>query len=478
MFHSTENTDKGFGGKCFLWIILLYAFGMAWAGIMTCNEEDLWHFTPETWSEACHAAGMSRLVWNARIGELACYFVGGNFRLWVLTLQPLCLVMSVFSIYRLAIGEWPNRLRPTGITLLFITFAILAMHSGLDWFSGNCNWFYPCSIALFFFAIVEHVFYGRFSMPWKKFFLLLPLTVIIGMSNEVVPLVSLCFFGGAGVYRKMRDKAEWGAPYTILLLTLAVSAALFYCAPAGAARFEASDAELSLGSYLQSLSSITSWLYFPICFWRLFLIGIILLLWKPGMNKLLQNRRYLLIIIALCMIWGGLIMAPAWGAPRGYCPMELLFIIILAALFHAKAGKSSRLSSLALLCVHIGIMMTWIWPTSVVTLERHKAWTHIVEAAEQAKQRGEDELIVRDDSDFRKQPVERLWKLPHSLYPYKGEVGCLIIPSTPENMLTYTPYFELTLPNRKAGRENLPLAKRLGLKRVIFIKPKSQDDAK
>lgn len=101
-----------------------------------------------------------------------------------------------------------------------------------------------------------------------------------------------------------------------------------------------------------------------------------------------------------------------------------------------------------------------------------------MEAAEQAKQRGEDELIVRDDSDFRKQPVERLWKLPHSLYPYKGEVGCLIIPSTPENMLTYTPYFELTLPNRKAGRENLPLAKRLGLKRVIFIKPKSQDDAK
>lgn len=334
MFHSTENTDKGFGGKCFLWIILLYAFGMAWAGIMTCNEEDLWHFTPETWSEACHAAGMSRLVWNARIGELACYFVGGNFRLWVLTLQPLCLVMSVFSIYRLAIGEWPNRLRPTGITLLFITFAILAMHSGLDWFSGNCNWFYPCSIALFFFAIVEHVFYGRFSMPWKKFFLLLPLTVIIGMSNEVVPLVSLCFFGGAGVYRKMRDKAEWGAPYTILLLTLAVSAALFYCAPAGAARFEASDAELSLGSYLQSLSSITSWLYFPICFWRLFLIGIILLLWKPGMNKLLQNRRYLLIIIALCMIWGA-----HHGTGMGSTPRVLPHG---AAVHHHSGGTLSR----------------------------------------------------------------------------------------------------------------------------------------
>lgn len=470
MFCFTSKTGDGVRGANILWLLFLLCFGVVWACLMQSTEEDLWHFVPETWSEACHAAGMSWLFWNARLGEMACYFVGSHFRLWVLVLQPLCLVLTVFSLYRLAIGEWPSKhRRHTGITLLFIFLAVLAMHSGLDWFNGNCSWFYPCSFALFFFALVEPIFYGRFSMPWKKFFLLLPMAVIVGMSNEATSLASLLFFGGAGVYYKTRNKAAWGSPYTILLLVLAISAALLYCAPAGAARREAADSELSLWYYLQSFTSLSSWLYFPICFWRLFLIGGILLLWEPRTNALLLRRRYLLVGAAFMMMWGILIMAPAWGAPRGYCPMELALIIILTALFYAKIEASQPRSIYAILSVHLIIMLTQIVPTSIMVWERHVAWSHLVEAADQAKQRGETKLVVRDASDFYKEPVKQLWKLPHSFYPYKSRVDFLLIPSPVDH--AYMPYFEVSLTNWRDGGQNRTLAKRLGLEQVIFIKP-------
>lgn len=472
MFCFTSKTNGRVRGSNILWLLFLCCFGLVWGCLMQSTEEDLWHFVPETWDEACHAAGMSWLFWNARLGEMACYFVGSHFRLWVLVLQPLCLVLTVFSLYRLAIGKWPNNRRHTGITILFIVLAVLAMHSGLDWFSGNCNWFYPCSFALFFFALVEPIFYGHFSVPWRKFFLLLPMAVIVGMSNEATSLASLLFFGGAGVYHKTRNRVAWGPPYTILLLVLAISAALLYCAPAGAARREAAGSELSVWHYLQSFTSLSSWLYFPVCFWRLFLIGGILLLWKPNTNALLLRRRYLLVLSAFMMMWGILIMAPAWGAPRGYCPMELSLIIILTALFYAKIKVSSQRSNHAILCVHFIIMLTQIVPTFIMVWERHVAWTHLTEAADQVKQRGETELVIYDASDFHKKPVKRLWKLPHSFYPYKDRVGFLIIPSPVEH--AYTPYFETTLQNWQDGGQNRHLAKRLGLERVIFIKPKQK----
>lgn len=404
---------------------------------------------------------------------MACYFVGSHFRLWVLVLQPLCLVLSVFSLYRLAIGRWPNSWRHASITLLFVVLAVLGIHAGLGWFNGNCSWFYPCSFTLFFFALVDPIFYGHFPMPWKKFFLLLPLTVIVGMSNEPTSLVSLFFFGGVGVYHKIRSKAVWGIPYTILLSVLVISAALLYCAPAGAVRREAVGGELSLSYYLQSFTSLADWLYFFICFWRFFFIGGILLLWKPNANTLLLRRRYLLVALAFMMMWGILIMAPAWGAPRGYFPMELLLIIILTALFHAKIKASSKRSILVILCVHLVIMSTLIVPAFITTWERHIVWTHLVEAADRVKQQGGTELIIRDASDFHKEPVKRLWKLPHSIYPYKGDIGYLFIPSPVER--AYTPYFEKILP--RCG-QNCTLAKRLGLERVIFIKPGLKEHAR
>lgn len=169
------------------------------------------------------------------------------------------------------------------------------------------------------------------------------------------------------------------------------------------------------------------------------------------------------------MMWGILIMAPAWGAPRGYCPMELALIIILTALFYAKIEASQPRSIYAILSVHLIIMLTQIVPTSIMVWERHVAWSHLVEAADQAKQRGETKLVIRDASDFYKEPVKQLWKLPHSFYPYKNRVDFLLIPSPVDH--AYMPYFEVSLTNWRDGGQNRPLAKRLGLEQVIFIKP-------
>lgn len=454
--------------KVFAVLATFWFLCLSQAYIIQSDPEELWHFIPDTWEESWYSIKMSYLCWNARIGELACYLVGDHFRAWVVVLHPVCLTLAVISLYRLAAGVWPWKERGAGLVLFFIIVAVCGLHSGLDWFISNCNWLYPCSVALFFFAMTERFFKGDFSMGWGRVLLLLPLAVIIGMSNENTSLVSLVFFGGVGVYWKWKAKAKWSGAYIVLLLTLLAAALVFYCAPARAARSADAGWEFSIANILHNCVKFSDWGYFFICFSRPFVILAVLLLWKPRMNKVLLQPRFLLVGLAFFMMWGILILSPCWGAPRAYCPMEMLLIVLMAALFREKAADSWCVSRVGVLLVQGCVMATIIWPMCVVDWARYEAWCHVEELAEQARADGKDVLVItRADVDVQAQPVSRLWQIPHSFYPYKTSVGYLAIPGPVDKAVDY---FERTLPQWREAEFNRPQARRLGLKELRWEK--------
>lgn len=332
--------------------VIYLALAAVYSGFLPLNSEDWMHFSDFTLNESWAQALASYMTWNARIGEMASYFVGAHALTVFHVVNPLVLLIAVSAGFKLATGKWLSRRGGDLAVLTVMIFGISALHSGVSWFIGNLNWLYPTSLALLFFALYDALLQGQTSLSLPRFVIMLPLAFVIGMSNENTSVTSLLFLllGGYVSVRNYRTRPGWH--YLILLLVMLAGVALFFLAPAAHHRAEISGWELNWETLIEeSLLSPSNWIYTLLCYWRILAVAILLfcLCWMGHARP--WSRRATLLFSAILISQGVLIVAPYWGAPRAYCLPEMLSVTLLATLFHQalKQGLSLRLGALFVL---------------------------------------------------------------------------------------------------------------------------------
>lgn len=463
-------------------LILLYAVILAilfvFSSFIPTDQEELHHYNTLNFSESWNTAKLAYLHWNPRIGELLSYFLGQNAEKWLILINTISTFVCIISIYRLGTGYWPKADINSILILTFNFITVLGFASGITWFLGNLNWLYPCTCTLVLFCITESFFYGDFQLSWWRTILSIVLAFISGMSNDNTAASAWIMTAGCWIYWSIVKKQ--GLPtlqYFIILLTLTVACAIFYLAPGIMERTKCSNWEISFSNILwNSLFAKPNWLFFAIMFWRLGAGVLILLIAKKLTLFKIECSRIATLSIAFICLWGILIFAPHWGAPRAYLPMELILACILTHLYCKLICTTSLKKALAVLIMCAAIMATNFVPMIGSLVSSAREWNRIEAMAQHVKSQGMEVLVVhRRDLDFTP-ALPRLWKMPSSVFDYKVKPIIPLISTTASNAthLNHPHKWIKEIGKLDSGDHimNPIAAKKLGLKAVYYLSDK------
>lgn len=484
---SHEPQLKTSGKTLILLLSLFLVFGgIAWCGML--NHEDLHHCVGRSFDEGLSYMFMAYMQMNARLGEMSFYLIGsspqgdGAYYVQFLhyALNPIFLVSVAMFVIRIALPEIQSFSNKSAHLLLFIALCMLGSKQNLFWFDGNLSWLYPCTLAMLFFILWEGIFQGNFKVNMWKFLFSIPLSVVVGMSNENTSIVSLLLFMGCGVRAVIRQRrfcVTW--QYAVIAVLLFASAVLFYTAPCRALRAASSGWELSLHNILfNSLLNPANWMYLIIFYWREAIIVAIMLFiaCKRGVNLL--DARMACLVMVLVLLWGILLPAPCWGAPRAFTPLDLMLFAIMARMFYKIAnhdGAKARDRGL-IMTVRVVSTLTVLVPTVVLALAQYRIRCQIEELAEAALARGETCLVLHKEELDTSAVMPRYFHIPgfvvsHDLEPYVPLIG--ISAKKYENTPDFTHHrgnmAGLHYPSCGDEPLNRGVAKRFGLKSIIYI---------
>lgn len=475
------NTSKNII-LCHLLICGIYlALAAVYSGFLPLDLEDWMHFSDFTFEESWGQALSSYMTWNARIGEMASYFVGAHALTVFHVVNPLVLLIAVSAGFKLATGKWLSRRGGDLAVLTVLIFGISALHSGVSWFIGNLNWLYPSSLALLFFALYDGLWQGRTSLSLPRFAVLLPLAFVIGMSNENTSVTSLLFLllGGYLSVRNYRTRLSWH--YLILLLVMLAGVALFFLAPAAQHRAEISGWELNWETLIEeSLLSPNNWIYTLLCYWRILAVAILLfcLCWMGHTRP--WRQRATLLLSAILISQGILIAAPCWGAPRAYCLPEMLCITLLATLLRQalNQGLSLRLGALFVLGQAI-VFGTQLVGMILFARAQRDVTEQLRLLAEDSRAKEELHVVIESSSlDLGPVGHQPSW-LPRNVMLTKVSPVLPLMKVKRENLSKMQTDvqgdFLYGAPGefRNAGRRilNIPMAEKLGLDSIVVIAP-------
>ena len=463
-------------------LILTYAALLAFLIIFSlyipADQEELCHYNCLSFQEACHTAKLSYLHMNPRIGEMFAYFLGHNALTWQTIVNTGLTFACILFIYRLGVGGWPEPTTHSIFILIFCFVTLLGCATGITWFLGNLSWLYPCSCALGLFCIIEKFFFGDFHLSKGRTLLAILLAIITGMSNNNTPAIAWLMIAGACIYWgaiKKQNVLTW--QFILILLVLTASCLLFYLAPGTYERAKTANWELSFSNILwNSLLAESNWIFTAIMFWRLIAGTLILLLAKKLIHFKIERTRLFLFSFALVCLWGILIFAPCWGAPRAYLPLELMLACILTHLYAKLIHATTPKKTIPALIIYTAIMATNFVPMIGGLISSEREWTRIEAMAQKAKAQGEEILIVRQ-SDLNFTPTfPRLWKLPASFFDYKVRPTIPLIQTTEANASHLNhphKWIESTWTSDSGDHIMNPIAaKKLGLKAVYYLADK------
>lgn len=467
-------------------LLLLFGF-IEWCGMF--NQEDLCHCVSRSFDESLTYMHMAYTQTNSRLGEMSFYLLAmsphgdGAYHAQILSsvLTPIFLVAATLLIFRIALPEIGITSNKSLILLIFVSLCLLGSKQGLYWFDGNLSWLYPCVIAMLFFVLWEGMFQGNFRVNTWKFLLSVPMAVVVGMSNENTAIVSLFLFLGCGVYASIRQKSiciTW--QYMVIAALLLAAAVVFYTAPCRSARAEMAGWELTFHNILfNSLLSPTNWLYTTIFYWRETIIVALMVYFARKRGVKLLDRRMACLLMVLIMLWGVLIAAPCWGAPRSYTPLDLMLFAIMARMF-CKIVNHERAKA----CDIWGIMaartlltLTILVPTVVLALAQYRVRCQIAKHADAALARGETRLVLRK-GDLDISPVmPRFFYIPgcivaHDLQPFVPliEISKARYESVPDfSHRTVFPYQGKGFSSCGDDVLNRGVAKRFGLESILYV---------
>ncbi len=463
-------------------LILTYAVLLAvliiFSSFITADAEELLHYNCLSIQEAWHTAKLSYLHMNPRIGEMSAYFLGRNAPAWIMLINTGFSFACILFIYRLGVGTWPTPDTRTIFILLFCFVTLMGFATGITWVLGNLSWLYPCTCALGLFCIIERFFYGDFHLSWKKTLLALLLAIITGMSNNNTPAIAWVLVAGCCAYWcfiKKKSFPTW--QYLLILLTLTVSCTLFYLAPGTYERAKVANWELSFSNILwNSVLSINNWIFTAIIFWRLIAGLLLFLLAKKLVHFRIERTRVFLLSFTFFCLWGILILAPCWGAPRSYLPLELMTACILTHLYARFVHAIGLKKTIPLLLLYTAIMATNFVPMIGGLVSSAREWNRIEAMAQKVKSQGGEVLVVhKSDLDFTP-AFPRIWKLPASVFDYRVSPTIPLITCS-EDQCHHSnhqhKWIETTWVSDSGDHIMNPIAaKKLGLKAVYYLSDK------
>lgn len=480
--------SKATGSKTlFLLLSLFLAFGcVVWCGML--NPEDLHHCIGRSIDEGLSYVFMAYSQMNSRLGEMSFYLIGsspqgdGAYYVQILhyVLTPIFLVSVILLVHRIALPEVPLFSDASSRSLLFIALCMLGSKQNFYWFDGNLSWLYPCTLAMLFFLLWEGIFHGDFKVSVWKFLLSVPLALVIGMSNENTSIVSLLLFAGCGAYAVIKHKrccVTW--QYVVIAVLLLTAAVCFFRAPCRAVRMGAMEWELTFHNLLfRSLLSPSNWLYTIIFYWREAIVVMLMayIVRKRGVK--LMDRRMACTLMVLVSLWGVLLAAPCWGAPRAYTPLDLMLFAIMARMFcKISNSKGSKASDRGLIMtVRVLLTLTVLVPTVVLALAQYRVRCQIAEKAEAAVARGETGLVLHMEDIDTSAVMPRIFHMPgcivdHDLKPFVPLIS--ISEEKYKNTSDFTHHrgnmANLHYPSCGDDVLNRGVAKRFGLETIIYI---------
>ena len=481
---------SGHGG---ITIALLLVFALlvgiiTWLGMF--ETEDLHHCISRSIGESLSYVRGAYEHTNPRLGEFSIFMLGtsadgtGSYYAQIVhyALVPAFQLFALMLVLRLGVPEERLLGRKSGWLVLFVILCIMGSKQDLYWQCGNMSWLYPCVLAMLLFVFWEGIFRGDFKVKACKFLLSLPLAVVVGMSNENTSLVSLLLFLGSGVYACVRQRricVTW--QYVVVAVLLLASALVFYTAPCRACRAATAGWELSFHNILfHSLLEPINWAYTAIFYWReAMVLGVMVYIGRRRGVKLM-DRRLAFMMLVMLLLWGVLLAAPSWGAPRAYTPLDLMLFAIMARLLYKivnHEGVGAREVGL-IFSLRTLLTLTVLVPTVVLAVAQYKERCQIAEHAEAALAHGETRLVLHE-GDLDTSPVmPRFFHIPGCVVAHdlKPQIPLIDIPAV---KYTNAPDFthQVVFPYQGKGFTscgddvlNRGVAKRFGLESIIYVR--------
>ena len=399
----------------------------------------------------------------------------------MLIVHPLMVLLAICSIFKLATGSWPLSYPRNGVAAcaLIVIFAAVYCIVDTHWFLGNFNWFYASSVALLFFCLLEDVFHGCFELSLRKTLVLLPMAVVVGMSNENTAIVSFLLYVACGVYywHKRGWKTVVKPGYIIIGGALLLGVLAFYLSPARVARSEYMHWELTPMFLIKnSVLNVYNWWYFFMCFWQYFALYVIMICVSRINGVKIWDRRDAMLLFSFTLLFAVLFAAPVWGAPRSFLPLQLVFVVIIVRLLcrNLSEVKMHNGMLIGLACSFLVICAFTAIPRTYILWHGCQNCLKLKTAVAEAKLRGEQHVVVRV-SDFYCEPLMKKCPIPNFLFCYRCQ------PQMPLNVIDETQDICVDvnhLPNVDAWRTqehhdvylNRPIARRLGVKTIVCKK--------
>ena len=474
--------------------ICLYIVALFFSWYNGLITEDIWHLNAVDYREAYELALQTYNNTNARIGEFFIYFIGvdseidGACRvLWLYRFfNPIFITACALFIYRLATGAWSVNTKPEKLTFILIIVCILSNKNNYYWLCSNFNWYYPTVIALMFFIVIEPFYNGNMLRPTRFVFAIL-LAPIVGMSNESVSYVSVTLFASSIFAYHWKAKTKKTSKQIIVLALVLISfAIIFYTAPGPYKRVADSHENLSKIEYaIQNIFS-SNWLHVLFWSWRLILVFLIVLVISP-LRKLLNCRLFALFCASL-LLGGILMLAPNFGAPRAFIPVEIVIMALIGGIIYR--ALNTHLVNIKyvyfLIVIQFGLSFTVLLPNVVRSIDNARFFSMLQKKADSVKRNGEKELVLTtEDIQMKSIWSFTVFRIPRTLieiYPLYTEIKPLIS-TTCENYKNRRFEHKYAFFSYAEGADladtdmalNKGIAKHLGLESIIVLRDYNQD---
>lgn len=416
---------------------------------------------------------------NARLGEAGSYFIGPYALEIFHVVQPLFMLACCLACSKLSTGKWMENTGGSLLTTLLLMVGIPATPAGVWWFNGNLSWFYPVTITLLFFALYDNIFQGDFKLSGMRFLFMLPMAYIMGMSNENTSVTSLAIYLACGLFWGAIKKHRITASYIILGLIMALGSYLLYTAPGPHNRATSlMDWELNVETLIyKSLFAQANWMYLFICYWRLLVPAVFLIILCRWRRIPLMSARTWVLLGAFCFAQGVLVAAPNWGAPRSYMLPQILLLVIMAEIFYRSVRSSLPLrDTLIFVCLFFACAATAISSQIIKACAQQRVCRQIEKLAGAAKSEGSQHLTMNTDQLDLNPICEQLPFIPRFIMHTDVAPELPLLALSSEQLLSTDtriqgdfPYGRETPPNYGRRALNIPMARRYDLRSIICI---------
>lgn len=422
----------------------------------------------------------------------------GSYQAWMIfrILNPLFLTAMVIFAVRLGSGEWPHKLSSGGLVTGLLCFLALCNRCDIFWLCGNISWMWPTVLCMAFAVMAEPLYSGNFSISRGRFVLMLLLAPILGMANETIAPFTLLMFGAPacfyGLYKKQK---VFSGKYLIICGVLLASCLLFLASPGRAARAEYSGWAVTWDAVLFKSLLSTMWINFLYYTYlrHFLLLGALLIAYRLCRIDIGHPRLWAG-TAAFCLLWFPLFLAPSWGAPRSYNPLDAVFLILFANLFYRLIPHLSSRSRCAVCSLTVLLCATMIVPLGCKAYCHYQFCTEMQHMAEQVKSRGEKRLIFRREDLPDTVLIPRIKGMPNGFLEQEISLKKIPLFGTQERIWAKKQDFrrefnageKLTYPSPAARRAHIAFlcldeflnrgfARYLGIEEVIYIVPDDEE---